>query len=40
MTMLMASNRAESEKYNDAKFVRIALVENEKMIMKIGRILD
>jgi hypothetical protein len=40
MTMLIASNRAESEKYNDAKFVRIALVESEKMIMEVRRILD
>ena len=36
----MASNRAESEEYNDAKFVRIALVESKKMIMEVRRILD
>jgi hypothetical protein len=40
MTMLMASNRAESEKYNGVTFVTIALVESEERIMEIREILD
>jgi hypothetical protein len=40
MTMLMASNRAESEEYNDINFLRIALVENGEIMIEIRRILD
>ena len=37
MTMLMASNRAESEEYNGTKFVRIALVESEEIMIEVGK---
>jgi hypothetical protein len=39
MTMLIASNRAESGKYNDIQFATIALVENGEIMMEVERIL-
>jgi hypothetical protein len=35
----MTSNRAESQEYNGINFLRIALVESEEMMIKVGRIL-
>jgi hypothetical protein len=39
MTMLMASNRVESQEYNGINFLRIALVESREMMIKVKIIL-
>jgi hypothetical protein len=35
----MASNRAESQEYNDVNFLRIALVESREMMIEVKGIL-
>jgi hypothetical protein len=39
MTMLMTSNRVESQEYNGINFLRIALVESKEMMIEVRRIL-